>query len=230
MAAFNLDEEPDRGSPLYDKFQKHLKSNIIKARGFKYGLDSYLDMHMKEREMVIGNRQTFLVNFCEKEGINIKGNILVVGINDGKEVGFLKSKKIVGVDISEAAVLKGKKLHPHIEFICGDILSVKVPKNSIDTLLCFRTIHFFEKEEIEEFLRITQKALKEKGKIIVSVSGGFLSQENEIIFGQLVSGGVLDKNKPLKEAKEINNLLLAAGFKNIKIINHKIEIFLVAEK
>lgn len=65
---------------------------------------------------------------------------------------------------------------------------------------------------------------------MVSIAAGYLSKSEDIIYGQLIGGNIIDSEKPHRQAKEISKYILNAGFKNLKILNHKIEIFILAKK
>lgn len=108
---------------------------------------------------------------------------MIAGINDGQEVGFLKTTRIIGVDISNKAIERGKLMYPEINFIMNDLVKFTTDKNSIDTYFSLRTLHIFKVSEIKTILSNAYKFLRENGKIVISVPGGFLTEDDKIVFG-----------------------------------------------
>lgn len=230
LLELGLTETPAKNDDLYKKFEELYGINLVKVRGVRYGVDSYLEMYMIERERVLGDWQRYFTSFCNEEGINVKGSVMVVGVNDGQEVGFLDSKCMIGVDISKEAVQRDKKSYPHINFVIDDLIRFVAKENSFDTYLSLRTLHFFEDTEIELILLNAFKFLKEQGKIVVSIPGGFLTKDGEIVFGQKVDNDVIDEEKPMKDALKIEALIKTAKFSDTKIVNSKIELFVIGTK
>jgi SAM-dependent methyltransferase len=185
---------------------------------------------MIERKRILGDWQKYFTSFCNNEDIDIKGTVMVAGINDGQEVGFLGSQCIIGIDISEEAVQRGKKIYPNINFVVDNLTKFLAEENSIDTYFSLRTLHFFKDAEIEVILSNAFRFLKGQGKIVVSIPGGFLTEEGEIIFGQKVDNDVIDEEKPMKDALKIEAFVKAANFVDTKIVNSKIELFIIGTK
>ncbi len=230
LLELGLTEAPNESNKLYKKFNELYNINLAKARGVKYGIDSYSEMYMIERERVLGNWQSYFMSFCNEEDIDISGSVIVAGINDGQEVGFLKSKSITGIDISREAIQRGKETYPHINFVIEYLTKFIAEDDSFDTYLSLRTLHFFKDAEIELILSNAFRFLKNQGKIVVSIPGGFLTEEGKIIFGQKVNNDVIDREKPMKDALKIETLIKAANFSDTNIVNSKIELFIIGIK
>lgn len=230
LLELGLTEAPSKSDGLYKKFNELYEINLAKARGVKYGVDSYSEMYMVERERVLGDWQSYFISFCNGEDIDVNGSVIVAGINDGQEVGFLRSKSMTGVDISREAIKRGEETYPHIHFVIDDLTKFLAEEDSFDTYLSLRTLHFFKDAEIELILSNAYKFLKNQGKIVISIPGGFLTEEGEIIFGQKVDNNFIDKEKPMKDSLKIEALVKAANFSNTKIVNSKIELFIIGIK
>ncbi len=229
LTQLGLLEKPTEKDEEYGTFIELMKKNRSLARGVKYGVESYSLMYMEEREKILGNWEEFFLSFCLSEQISTVGNIFVGGINDGQEVSFLKGK-VLGLDISADAIVRGMEYYSNISFVHDDLILFAIEKESMDTYVLLRTIHFFS--NIEKVIIISKAFtfLRNGGRILISVPGGFLDKNGEIIFGQKSADDFVDIEKPMKDASEIAEIMRKAGFLKVRILNHKIEIFLVGEK
>lgn len=230
LKQLGLKKPPPKGAVTINEYSSLLKKNIDECRGIKYGVSSYSEMYMLEREKVIGNWENFFRSLCTQHGIKISGDIIVAGINDGQEVGFLNEASIVGVDISREATERGLSLYPHIRFVNCNLLYFDFPEDSADSYFSFRSLHFFDRVDVEKILFSAKRFLKSMGKIVVSIPGGFLSKDDGIVFGQKINDGVIDKEKPMEDARKMQLLIAETGFVDIIILNHGIEIFIIATK
>ena len=224
-----LTKEPIESDEKYAVFTELMKKNRSLARGVKYGVESYSLMYMKERERVLGDWEVFLSSFCRNEGISTTGHVFVGGVNDGQEVGFFTGK-ILGLDISSDAVSRGKDRYNNISFVVGDLISFDIEDASIDTYVSLRTIHFFSNAEKVIIIQKASAFLKKGGRVLVSIPGGFLNKDGEIVFGQKTTGDLVDIEKPMRDANQLAEIMRSVGFLKVRLVNHKIEIFLVGEK
>lgn len=229
LTQLGLLKKPNEGDEKHSAFIELMRKNRSLARGIKYGVESYSLMYMKEREKVLGNWKDFFSSLCRDEKISTSGNVFVGGVNDGQEVSFFKGK-VLGLDISSDAITRGKNHYNNISFVIGDLISFTVEEESMDTYMSLRTIHFFS--DIEKMIIISKafSFLRKGGQILISIPGGFLNKNGEIVFGQKSADDFVDIEKPMRDASEIAELMRKAGFLKVKTLNHKIEIFLVGEK
>lgn len=230
LAELHLTNEPKEGEEIFKEYQGLLENNLVKARGFKYGVSSYSEMYQKEREAILGNWQDFFLGLCRLEGVGLSGKIMVLGINDGQEVGFIESEDILGVDISQGAIARGKRLYDHINFMQGELTRFLVKDKTIETCIFLRTIHIFGEKDIEKILCHISSFLRDGGKTIISIPGGFLTKSNEIVLGQRMNDSLVDKDKPARDALQIYLKMKEVGFVDLNIINREIEIFIVGTK
>ena len=230
LEAMSLRAVPDRGDPRYEEFEKLSLQFFQIARGVKYGNASYAEMYMKERELVLGPWDGFLKTFSRDQSIDLDGDVIVAGINDGQEVSFLTPRSIIGIEVSAEAIQRGRSKFPQIRFEEADLLLYQPTRNHFDTYLILRTIHLFERSEILTIMRKAYSSLRLGGRLVASIPGGFLSAQDGITFGQLVSGGVIDLGKPRRDAEVCASLMANAGFQSIKVVDKEIEIFLVGRK
>lgn len=230
LKQLGIKKPPSERDDVFDEYSSLLKKNIDECRGIKYGVSSYSEMYMCEREKVLGNWESFFRSLCIQHGVQIAGDIIVAGINDGQEVGFLNEASIVGVDISREATERGLVLYPRIRFVNCNLLHFDFPEGSADSYFSFRSLHFFDRADVERILFSAKSFLKSMGKIVVSIPGGFLSKDDGIVFGQKTNDGAINKEKPMEDVRKIQLLIAEAGFVDIVILNHGIEIFIIATK
>lgn len=229
LAQLGLSKKPAEKDKKYGAFIELMKKNRSLARGIKYGVESYSLMYIKEREKILRNWEEFFSSLCLSEQISTIGDIFVGGVNDGQEVSFLKGR-VLGVDISADAIARGKEHHSNISFVLDDLISFAIEKESVDTYMSLRTIHFFSDAEKVIIISKAFAFLRNGGRILISIPGGFLDKNGEIVFGQKSADDFIDIEKPMMDANEIAEIMRKAGFLKVRTLNHKIEIFLVGEK
>lgn len=230
LKKMRLKDFPEEADPLYKDFSCLCAKYISKARGIKYGKVSYSILYMAEREKVIGSWQNFLMSLCDAESVDILGHIIVGGINDGQEVFFLPSRTITGVEISSQAIRRGRTRYPNISFEKADLLKYQPKVNFYDTYLMLRTIHLFNDDDVLEILTKAFSCLKKNGKIVISIPAGFLTAEGLVVFGQRITEGTIDNEKPHRDASRCAKLMTQVGFESVGLIDKKIELFVIGEK
>ena len=201
-------------------------SDLQQARGIKYGHHTYGEMYMIEREKSLGHWPHFFAQFCAQQQLKVTGNITVVGINDGQEVAVLPARSIVGFDIAAAALERGRQAFPYIDFKLMDITIGELAAKNADVYLSFRTAHIFFNEQLAHIVSQAYRNLKGGGKAVFSVPGGYMEADGTIVIGQKVEGGV-NRQKPFEDAGRIAEAMRVAGFLDVAIVDHGIEIFVV---
>lgn len=104
-----------------------------------------------------------------------KGEVLDIGIGEGRNALFLASKgfNIVGYDISETAVnrclQKAKKLGLNVKAFAQDIRKIEIPRNRYALIVCAWTLNFFKKNESEKILAGIRDGVKKDGLAYISV-------------------------------------------------------------
>ncbi|MFO0703947.1 MAG: NAD(P)H-dependent oxidoreductase [Patescibacteria group bacterium] len=199
------------------------------ARGVKYGHPTYSEMYMRERAAVLGPWEVFFPRLCAKLGLKVTGEVTVIGVNDGQEVAILPAKSIAGYDIAEAALERGQVWYPHINFQRMDITTEVLPAKAADVYLCLRTGHIFYEKQLGHIMSQAYANLKSGGQVVFSVPGGYMESDGQITFGQKVAGGI-DTDKPMIDVKRIADVMEKSGFRDVQIIDHRIEIFVVGFK
>lgn len=92
-------------------------------------------------------------------------SILAAGCGEGfefrtlKKKGFLKNRKVIGIDISKDALKIAKKDYPEISFFQGDIYKLDFKDNSFDFVMCCETLEHLKKPilALKECKRVSKK-------------------------------------------------------------------------
>lgn len=112
------------------------------------------------------------------------GNVLDVGCGEGYTLNRLVRAGIgnclVGIDVSETAIILGKKLFPDLTLIQGDIYNLPFDDNLFDTVIC---------TEVLEHLREPQKAIRELKRVsnkylLLSVPNEPLASLRNLVIGK----------------------------------------------
>jgi ABC-type polysaccharide/polyol phosphate transport system ATPase subunit/SAM-dependent methyltransferase len=124
-------------------------------------------------ELLYRQRISVLENIITKYRIELEGkNVLDLGCGIGYFTKFYLSRgaKITGVDISEYAVNKIKKLYPNTEFICADITNAdEIFKRSYDIVHIFATtIHIIDDINFNNVLTKIGRSLKKGGYCFIT--------------------------------------------------------------
>lgn len=212
------------------KAERFVKSALSKSFNKKYSNYDYkYDVRFERRTWIKG----FNKLYCEEIGNSITNDkIINVGVGGGNEAILLFSacKNIVFVDIAEQGLLRVKKSIPQAKVFClraEELIDLK--DNAFNVYISLRTYNssFFD---VSKALEEAKRVLIDKGKIVLSISNGFLnSQTNRIISGLLVPNThFIDLYRGLKVIKNLVELCKTIGFKSCKTKITKTEIYLIA--
>lgn len=134
-------------------------------------LITMFDKEYKEEKLYWGRKPDDIVKLILK--YKKKGDVLDLGVGEGRNALFLAEQgfNVTGVDISKEGIEKLKKLakleNLNINAINEDIRKFKFNKK-YDIIISNATLHFLEKEEIEELIRKMRQNTKESGLNIIS--------------------------------------------------------------
>jgi len=168
-----------------------------------------------------------------------KGKILDFGSGSGRnllEIKPNKKREFYLVDFSkkmlELAKKRAKENGIEIKTIQSRLEKIPLKDNFFDSAICVSAIHCIETEQkrkkaFEELLRV----LKPKAKVLIGVwnkdSPRFKNKPKEKFVSWTTKG---KRYYYLYEEKELRDLLKKIGFKIIKKIPHRANIWLIAEK
>lgn len=97
-------------------------------------------------------------------------NILDVGCNNGYLLKRLNSRAPirVGIDFCFEPLLEGKRLHPEMQFIQGEVTRLPLPDNTFDRVLCYNMFHYLKSQESGlEAGRELYRVLKYGGRLLI---------------------------------------------------------------
>lgn len=103
--------------------------------------------------------------------LNKNDTLLDLGCGEGFLISFLPNlKRIVGVDISEIALKRAKKIlkdKPDVQLIWGNAQKLNIPGKSFDKIICSETLEHlpYPRKTMQEIHRL----LKKNGLTIISV-------------------------------------------------------------
>lgn len=159
--------------------------------------------------------------------------IINVGVGSGSEsmTIFSSHNKITFVDIAKQGLMKIKKQMPYSKIVCtrAEDLS-QLSSNTYDLYISLRTYNssFFD---VKTALYEAYRVLKNNGKLIISISNGFLCpQQNRILSGLIIPNtDFIDIYRGFNLIKVLAKECEQQGFTNIKIKPTNTEIYLMAE-
>ena len=91
-----------------------------------------------------------------------------VGIGSGGSL-LTNADSIIGVDISEEAIKKGKFLYSNIKFIHGDMTNIPLNDDSIDYIVCCEGYEHLVRENQFKLINEMYRVLKPAGKALMSM-------------------------------------------------------------
>lgn len=99
-----------------------------------------------------------------------KTKILEIGCGEGVHSNnfSLLGCSVVGIDISELAILKAKENYPTCDFYQMDAMNLDLPKESFDVVIFWATLHHFKIEDISNLLFNASAVLKRGGMLFIS--------------------------------------------------------------
>lgn len=210
--------------------EQFVKLALSKSFNKKYSNYDYKDDARFERSIWI---KEFNNLYHEEIGNTISHDkIINVGVGGGNEAVLLFSscKNIVFVDIAEQGLKRVKQAIPQSKIFClrAEELT-RIKDNVFNVYISLRTYNssFFD---VKKALLEAKRVLTHKGKIILSISNGFLNpQTNKIISGLLVPNtDFIDLYRGLSVIEDLVKLCESAGYINCKTKITKTEIYLVA--
>ena len=159
-------------------------------------------------------------NFA-KEHIKTNQSISILdaacGVGYGsKELSLIENSNVVGIDISEEAIKIATTYFPsiNIQYLVDDCQSMGLLQSTdlFDYIISFETLEHLKNPIV--FLKSCYEHLKINGKLIISTPN--------ILFTQTVNASKWDFHEKEYEPIEFYNLLVNAGFKNVKIFGQQL--------
>ena len=207
---------------IYDKKYKDLKiDNDVRGHNNQW-IDAFETIIKNMKIMDISSKKT-----------------IVVGIGNGEEGRCLGYESICNAgnlyfsDIAAGSLNKARKIYKNgVGFHQPAQDLSRIASMSMDIYISLRTYQstYFN---IEKALYEATRVLKRNGKIIISISNGFVSKNDKstVIPGLLKADGkTIDKEKPYSIVERIINKLIVLKYKSIGKVESVSEIFVYATK
>lgn len=144
---------------------------------------------------------------------------------------FLPGSKVTGLDVYDPAIKLGRKLHPKIKFIKGNIYNIPYKSSTFDFITCVETLEHLDNPDraVKEIKRV----LKNNGKLLIGQDTDNLPFQI-IWFFWIKTRGRVWKNSHVSPLtpKLLEKILKKNGFKVMlkKTSAFGLEVFLLAEK
>lgn len=185
---------------------------------------------------------------------NTKERVLDLGCGNGRYYELLNQTDYTGVDFSEKLIGLARKKYPEADFRTADSLNLLFGDNSFDKVYSIAVFHHIPSKELRiQFLKETQRILRPKGKLVLTV-WKFHNKETHLLLLKYTILKIIGKSKldfkdilePWADKteryyhwfskRELSKIVRKTGFKiqEIGVIKNKIgnrqNIYLVAEK
>ncbi|HUT68548.1 MAG TPA: methyltransferase domain-containing protein [Dehalococcoidales bacterium] len=142
--------------------------------------------------------------------------LLDVGTGTGVFLPYLlamigRNGRVVGLDIAARMLSRAcdKGFHGEAQYICGDVMAVPCPDAMFDAVVCYSSFPHFQ-DKPRAFHEI-HRVLKDGGRLLICHTAS-RARINEIHHQKPVVSHDL-----IPEADEVREMLLAAGFTEIRI-------------
>lgn len=163
--------------------------------------------------------------------------VLDVGIGNGIEVPYLfaDAKKLIGVDVSKDMLREAKRCFPSLETINNAAEELRDIRSAlIDVYVSLRTYQS-SLFDIHAAIRESQRVLKHKGAIVISVANGFvdiIDGKKKVVRGLLIPGNrrIVDKSTPRRIANQVVERLEQLGFESVDYRSTRTDIYVCGQR
>ena len=157
-----------------------------------------------------------LERMAERLGLEPGSMVLDVGTGTGVFLPYLlgmigERGRVVGLDVAEAMLLqaRGKCVAGDIDLLCGDIMAVPCCDGLFDAVVCYSSFPHFEDKPTA--FREVHRALKSGGRLLICHTSSRarineIHRQNPVVRQDLIP-----------DAREVREMLFAAGFNEIRI-------------
>lgn len=118
-------------------------------------MKGYWEQRYSEEGEIWGSRPSITVARADRLFVEHGcRTILIPGCGYGRNANFFQKKgyAVTGIEISETAVVLGRKLNPGIKYITGDTADADFESGSFDGLYAFNFLHFLIERERKSFI------------------------------------------------------------------------------
>src|SRR5512136_1158906 len=98
------------------------------------------------------------------------GNLLDCGSNIGRLSQGWRRGPVFGVDVARSALIRGRRLFPHVHFIHADLRALTfIRQGSIDNAIVIETLEHLP--EPQPFLQDLHRAMRPGGRLLITTPG-----------------------------------------------------------
>ena len=213
--------------------QDELKKLLTAALGYSYD-KKYCDRDYSND--VRGFTNQWIIEFnniLNVLNININvAKVIVVGIGNGHEGSYLY-KDITDlqiIDIAPESLACAKKILPRATAYNVNAQELSPIENASRdcyvSLMTYQSSYF----DIDKALREAFRVLKINGSIVLSISCGYMKDNNIYIDGMASHNGAVDRNKPYNIIEKIRKRMITLNFSFIGVRSTPSEIFIYGKK
>lgn len=149
---------------------------------FKYGSKEWLEDNFRAHpddpwglcwRAIEQYRHDVIVSLLKKRVV-LQGCLIDRALEIGCSTGCLTKRidthvrYILGLDISELAIQRARAKYPDIDFVSGDLRTVRLAPNSFDVVLCLEVLYYLEDQDRPKFLQRAKGLMKNDGLLIIS--------------------------------------------------------------
>jgi hypothetical protein len=206
---------------------------LTEGRNEKYGKSNYGKLYMKEREIALGDWNSYFPRLLQENDLDVSQRTLVVGVNDGQETNCISQATLFGMDIAISALEKQTS-----EFstkpVQASASALPYQDLSFCNVICLRTYQVLKPKERELFL--TEATRICHGRLLISLPGGYFDvDKGEVVSGCLVVNPAtgkdeVDLTKPDRDANDLKTRLENQGWTDTKVVKTPIEIFIFSSR
>ena len=149
------------------------------------------------------------------------GNLLDCGSNIGRLSQGWRRGSVFGVDLARSALIRGRRLFPHVHFIHGDLRALGfIRDGSIANAIVIETLEHLP--EPEPFLRSLHRVMKPGGRVLITTPGYAKVRPRMLSLGLLRSYGIDDAPAggeyihTAYKPTELADLIRTAGFEIVE--------------
>jgi SAM-dependent methyltransferase len=143
------------------------------------------------------------------EQLNHSAPVADLGCGPGHVAAWLAGRgvRVVGIDLSPAALAVGRRQYPQVEFREGDLLQLPAAESEFAAAIAFYSIIHLEPDELAAAIREVYRILRPDGLFLVSFHVGSQIRHVDQLWGHAV-----DLDFRFYEAPDIAKALESAGF------------------